>query len=469
VPHFIENVIAQPENYQLMEIDKADVIQAINAATRRRKHRKDFRPYLTDTDRVAESFLRDIASGEYLSKIEYRELRRRNTNGKDRDIKQPSPYTLILQHIAIIKVQPYYDRVDTHIGLNCKKGCGINAKVRSRSVNKKLKHIFFDCREYTHALIIDQRQCYAHVSRKTARRALKNIGVPRALADYYINVSFYGREFPIGTPTSPLLHHIIMHPTDRLLRQMSSRIVRYADDCFAAFKSKAEAHAAMWRVKNLWWYTLQIRAKPQHTRVVSLSDSVDFCGNIYYRNADRGITDHDKGYVLLRDNIARRAAASTPKNYPSYFGLLKGVDGFNFMLTIENRDMNIRKITESIRVHRPLDAQPIDIEELVTSGAVFDILDYEVRLDGNKQPDWCKCIIALNEHVDADGVRPVRQFSGGFRVIAQFLQKCADNYADKTLFLPLEECQADKHNGYIIKGSLHLITSVDAHGQYIYN
>jgi hypothetical protein len=445
-----------------MNIEKADIIQAIAAARKGRSKRKDF-CYTKDD---ADAFAAAIADGTYTQHIAYRKLKKRNSNGKVRDILQPNNYTLVLQHLCKILLQPYYAPHDNNVGLNCKLGHGITAKQRANSVVKRIKHVYYDLRQYSYALIIDQRQCYAHITIKTARRALKRIGVPRWLNDYAISVCFYKKQFPIGVPTSPLVHHIVMVESDKLAKSLSPHTVRYADDNFVPMRTKEDAQRALWRVKNLWWYTLQIRAKRQSVRIVPLSAPSDFCGNVFHRNENKCITDHNKGYTLVRASIVERARRCTNKNYPSYFGLIKVTDGFNLLLKLE-QDLKLSALTEKIRISRSkLDAPEIEVKELCDTKRVFDIEGYEVRYDKDGTANWMHCLISF-QNKGADR-RETRSISGGYVTLAAYLDALQKSYAKEDL-LPIEDCIIDKLNGYYLRGSLEMIVAKLKNGQYITN
>ncbi len=444
-----------------MDITEADIIKAIAAARKGRSKRKDF----CFTDKDADAFLAAIADGSYTQQIAYKQLTKRNANGKVRDILQPNNYTLVLQHLCKILLQPYYERFDNNVGLNCKKEHGITAKQRANSVVKRIKHIYYDLRQYNYALIIDQRQCYAHITIKTARRAMKKIGVPRWLNDYAISVCFYEKQFPIGVPTSPLMHHIIMVESDKLAYSLSPHTVRYADDNFVPCRTKEDAQSALWRVKNLWWYTLQIRAKRQSVRIVPLDVPSDFCGNVFHRNANKCVTDHNKGYTLIRESIAQRAKQCTNKNYPSYFGLIKATDGFNFLLKLE-KDLKLYALTNKIRISRSnLDAPEAEIRELCENKTLFDIEDYEVRYDKDNNPNWVHCLISCPTKVQ--NKRTVHSLSGSYHTIASYIDLCEKQIGKKEL-LPIEDCVIDKLNGYYLRGTLKMIVAKE-NGEFITN
>lgn len=321
-----------------------------------------------------------------------------------------------------------------------------------------MKHIFYDRRDLNYTLVIDQRKCYDHITPKAYRRALKMLGVPKGLVDFSVNVSFAGKSFPIGTPTSPFAHHIIMLATDRVIRDISPLAVRYADDVILPFATREEAQRAKWRIKNHWWYTLGIRAKRHTVQVRPMTVPTDFCGIVFRRNEGRGVCDHDKGYARLRDAIALRAKKSTRKSYPSYFGLLRAVDGYGLMLKIE-RDMNLQQLTEKIRIDRNLDAPNIGVKDLAEEGVVFTIHDYETRCDKNNAANWIKCLISFKDP-SANGRRVMREFHGNYQGIISFHLACEQAFG-KGALLPMTGMKIVNSCGYIYEGSTNMLDYID--------
>lgn len=61
----------------------------------------------------------------------------------------------------------------------------------------------------------------------------------------YIDVSFVSGELPIGTPTSPFIHHLLMKDFDDLAKRIAPFSLRYADDNFLAFYTKEDANCQM--------------------------------------------------------------------------------------------------------------------------------------------------------------------------------------------------------------------------------
>lgn len=83
-------------------------------------------------------------------------------NGKVREINSPDLTTRIYQHLVLVKLGPLYYEKDNMNGLNCKPGFGITASSKSRSLIKKMKHVYYDRLDLKYCLVIDQRKCYNH-------------------------------------------------------------------------------------------------------------------------------------------------------------------------------------------------------------------------------------------------------------------------------------------------------------------
>ncbi|MCM1518968.1 MAG: reverse transcriptase domain-containing protein [Pseudoflavonifractor sp.] len=448
-----------------MAITATDIITAITDTQRTRARGRNLSAYTRDKAKATAAILDDIATGRYRSKLCYKEKDIINVNGKRRHILCPDDYTLILEHLATGLLSPIYARLDPMVGVNCKKGCGISAKWRRGSVAKRVKHIFYDRRDMKYALIIDQRKCYDHITPAVFRRSLKHIDAPRWLIDFACDIAFVGKRFPIGTPVSPLAHHIVMLGHDLLIRRISPLAVRYADDNLIPCRTREEANAAKWRVKNYWWYVQGIRAKRHTARVVPLSQPVDFCGIVYHRNEAEGVCSHNKGYTLLRPDIARRALTrSTPRRWPSYFGQLKSVDGYNMMLKIQDKMPSLQRLTEKIRINRRLDAPNITVQELAERGLYFAIHDYEIRCDPKNKTNWIKCLISYPSEEHA-GKREVREYHGNYSGIIDF-HLLLEQQVGRSAVMPITCARIVNACGYIYEDSTNMITEIPDQPEY---
>lgn len=387
----------------------------------------------------------------YLSFIKYKKLERVNGNGKVRKIDSPTFVTRIYQHLFLLLIEPVYYSKDNMTGLNCKPGCGITSNTRRKSVVRLLKGLFYDRLDLEWALIIDQRKCYDHITVNIFRRAMRRIVDDRKLIDFAVNVCFVNGKLPIGTPTSPMVHHIVMLGFDYYAKSISPFVVRYADDVIMAFHTKEDANASKWRVKNYWWYNLGIRAKSNTTRIFSLYDSIDFCGYVFHRNG-MDISAHNKGYVSVRERTVNRAKiCGSDDKWASYFGIFKHADSFNLALRIE-KDMKLKDLTSKIKIDRSMDARNIDIKGLIDKK--FFVLDYDIRRDNKGNPNWIKCLIGIDEVVDGvlTGKIEAREFHGNYQGIINFVLACEVKYG-KSVILPIEDVEIENQCGYIFKDS----------------
>ena len=436
-----------------MTVTEDIVRAAMSNAAKGHSNKDEVGRMLNNADAYAKSVVASIASGEYRKHLKYRKLTKQNPNGKKRHIDSPLLFTFVLQHLFILMAKPYYDWHDNKNGINCKPGCGITSSDKANSVIHRLKHLVYDRRDLNYCLIVDQRKCYEHISPKIFRRAMRRLTADRDLIEFGIDVSFVDGHLPIGTPTSPLLHHIVMLEFDQWSKQAAPFSMRYADDCIFATYTKEEANELKWRGQNHWWYELQIRAKASAIRLQPLDKEVSFCGYVVRRNPDKGVADHNKGYTTLRQNIRARASrCRKDDSWASYYGLLRHADGYNLMKKIEEK-MKLRQLTEKIRINRSMDAPNINPRDL--AGKQFTIYDYDIKSDSKGTPNWIKCLIGIEEK-DEEGNLTGRmkafEFHGSYMYIVEFMTMAEKTFGKQNM-LPLEEMEIENQCGYIFKGS----------------
>ena len=430
-------------------ITEYDFEMAILGAAQGHTRCKEIRDAKANRKDLAKELYAAYRDGSYIDKIEYRNIKKVNNNGKVRKIDWPSHTTRFYQHLALLKLIPMYMSKDNLNGLNCKAGCGINAADKRKSVLHRLKHIFYDRLDLHYALVIDQRKCYEHMTPTVFRRMLRQVVDDRELVDYCVNVVFVGGKLPIGTPTSPTAHHIIMLAFDYFVRSMTPHSVRYADDNFLAFATKEEAQQAKWRVQNYWWYVLGIRAKRHATRVVPLDKPLDFCGYILHRGG-RG---HSKGYVGVRKSILKSASRATDRNWPCYCGILSSADCMRKMELIE-KVMKLNQLTEKIKLHRALDAPHISMKEVC--GVALTIVDYDLRHGKDGKGGWIKFLFAIPT---PEGVVLARESHGNFTYLIEFISMSEQEFGGKKAILPLEDVVIEDQCGYIFRDSTNQITT----------
>ena len=423
------------------------------------RSKTEVRRMLKDTDGYCDMLYHNLQDGCYKGKLAYRKLERTGHNGKRRKLLSPSLYTRVLQILWCQQVKPIYDRHDPMDGLNCKQGCGINAQSRRRGVVHRLKHIYYDRRDLHYGLLIDQRKCYDHITPKVFRRKMSEIVKDKWLIELGMSVVFTpDGQFPIGTPSSPLAHHIIMLDMDAMIHQLAPVHVRYADNIFLAAQTKEELQQAKWRIKNWWWYDLGMRAKRQDISIFPLSEGMDFCGYVFHRNKGKRVCDHDKGYTTIRRSTAKRIRkCNNNKSYGSYFGIMKCADAFRLMTETE-QNMKLQELSARVRIDRKMDAQKIDVRELADNGTVFTIYDYKIRRDREGKANWIKCLIGIEEQ--ESGRVLAREFHGNYSCIIEAIESWEKAFGRKDM-LPIESCEIENQCGYIFKGSTNQIKYID--------
>lgn len=437
-----------------MEIGKEDVVAAIRKSAIGHSYKSEVRDMLSDIDSYAESVLNAVSTGSYPELLAYREFDTVNTNGKRRHIEQPSLFTRVLQHLSIVLLKPLYDALDPHVSFNCKEGYGICASDRSKSLSHFLKHNVYDRRDLHYALTVDQRRCYDHITRKLYRKSLKRLTSDSGLIDFAVNVTFHGNSFPIGTPTSPFAHHVVMLAFDRWLGSVPGPKARYADDTVLFFRTSEEAAEAKWRIMNFWWYVYGIRAK-RNPQIIDLDGSpLSFCGIVFRRNRGRNVTSHDKGYCRPRKNIRDRARqCRRDASYSSYFGIFSKTDSFNFLTTLEER-MNFSELTQKIKITRSFDAQPISLPELAKH--VFNIYDFELRYNKDGTANWVRLMVGYPE-IDSEGTATGKYLRFCLKTeaeaIVQFMAMVKVAVDRGEAKLPFDGVELENACGYMFRGS----------------
>ena len=414
---------------------------------------------LADRDTYVLKICDSIETGKYKDMMSYREFETKNSNGKMRHIESPSLFTRVLQHVFILLILPLYESNDTKISFNCKKGYGISSNQKDKSLTHRIKSVMYERRDLHYALHMDQRKCYEHMTRKIFRRALKQLTDDRELIDFGVEVTFNGNSFPIGTPTSPLAHHIIMLAFDRWLGSVPGPKFRYADDLICFFPTKEEVNRAKWRIRNYWWYEYGLFAK-RNPHIVDIDRApLSFCGIVYRRNPDKDKTSHGKGYTKLRDNIRKAARECTDDNaWPSYFGILSKCDSFQTIISIEET-MNFTDLATKIKIIRDFDAEPISLPDLAKHR--FNIYDFELRYGkdkatGNQVPNWVRLLVGVKE-IDESGNSTGRflryciktESSAIVSYMAEIKRIIDSGYS----VLPLDDCELENAAGFMFKGS----------------
>lgn len=276
-------------------------------------------------------------------------------------------------------------------------------------------------------------------------------------------MSFVDGRLPIGTPTSPYVHHVVMLGFDLWLRDNFPWAIRYADNVFVATATRQEANAAKWRIKNFWWYELGIRAKRHTARIVHIDAAgTDICGYRLYRFPGKGATDHDKGITLVRRSTLESARkADNDRSWASYFGLLRHADTYRIMQQIE-RDMKLSQLTARIRIDREMDAKNIPMQN-VPQLQTLTLYKYEIR-QSKGEDNWIKCLIGtpeLNKETgEPTGKTLAYEFHGNYQGIIRWIRELEKLFPGKE-FLPIEDARIVNECGYIFEGSTNQLRYIE--------
>ncbi len=408
---------------------------------------------------------------------EYRQLEKTNNNGKVRQIDAPTLKTLVMQHLWIELVMPFYMDAEPGVARNCLEGRGVTSDKREGSILKEAKRLFYDRRELNYLASADQRQCYQRLTARTYRLGMKvlrnrvlsktspekvseTIAFWRWLIDLGEQVSFIDGRLPIGTPTSPLIHHIAMLPFDLWLTENYAWAVRYADNVWVATGSRHEAQQALWRIRQYWWYVYGLRAKRHGAGVLPIDGTgVDLCGFVVQRFPGKSATDHNKGLTRMRPATLHRAVRSrNDESWAAYFGLMKHADCYGIMQETEQR-MKLTELTKRVRIDREMDARNIEMKEL--EGIEHTVYKYEIR-KGREGDNWMKALIGIPEvdpqtNVPTGRIR-AREYHGNYQGIIRWLRELEKSGID---FLPIEDARIVNQCGFIYEGSTNQIQFIE--------
>lgn len=448
--------------------------KAIFRACSNHRKKPEVKKMMNKLDYWSDLLYDKLMDGSWKNLINYRDLIKTNPgNGKVRHIKTPSLVTRVYQHLLLELIEDTYYKKDNLNAVNCKPGCGITATDKNKSVVKRMKNLFYDKREYEFYLNIDQRKCYDHVKKKVVRKALKYLFSDKWLIDFALDVCFVDGKLPIGTPTSPVIHHILLLRFDYFVKELSPITIRYADDNFLAFKTKEEANTAKWRIMNFWWYELEIRAKRHNLIIAPFTKPIDFCGFVFHRTPEKKISDHNKGYTAIRRAILRRAKqCKTQESWAAYYGILSHSDINNNLIFNIMSAKNFKDFVGNIRIDREHDYPELEIKTVTDANLTFVLKDYIFKFSGGK-PNYVTMVVLFNrndpkvqeilgnDNPTDTGNALIRVIKGNFSGIITYLQKLEEIFGGKENILPIKNVELFFKSGYIFKNSTNIINTID--------
>ena len=470
-----------------MYITEQHIREAVLETFEGRQGTKPVLAFKSDLDGNIQHIFEAVQDGTYTEMLRFYKKTIVNKDKKVRHIDAPLLSALVIEHLWLVVMKPVYELVNPGVARNCLPQHGITARKREFSLLKEAKRLFYDQRDLTWLVDVDQRQCYQRVSVKAYRRGMKvmrdkvmaTVTIASAaglfptewhdyrwwrwLTDFGEDVGFVDEHLPIGTPTSPYIHQIVMLSFDCWLRENFKWAVRYADNTFIATPTKDEAHQALWRVRQFWWYEQGIRAKRQTARIVAIDErGVDICGYVLKRFPGRTATEHNKGLTLVRRSTLQSARRTdNNRSWGSYFGLLKHADTFRIMQQIE-RDMKLTQLTAKIRIDREMDAKNIPMQN-VPQLQTLTLYKYEIR-QSKGEDNWIKCLIGtpeLNKETgEPTGRTLAYEFHGNYQGIIRWIRELEKIFPNKE-FLPIEDARIVNECGYIFEGSTNQLRYIE--------
>ncbi len=83
-----------------------------------------------------------------------------------------------------------------------------------------------------------------------------------------------------GSPLSPLLANIYLHPFDKAMHRAGIRMIRYADDLLLLCRSEGRAQHALQHAQRQL-ATLKLELNPKKTQIADFSTGIEFLGHIF--------------------------------------------------------------------------------------------------------------------------------------------------------------------------------------------
>lgn len=376
---------------------------------------------------------------------------------KSRIISTTSFHVRVIMHTVLLLIHPRYSELLTEHAFNCIEGRGINSKVKRYSLNHQLKSAIFE-NKLTHYLQMDIRKCYQSTNGKILRRVLYEIFGRSPFTSKIFQIAICELGLPIGTPPSPIMHHIMMIKADHWIKEVLrvKFYYRYADDIIILSDDKHQLHEWKHRIMNYLFYELDYVIKGT-VKIRPLSCNPDIGGYVYHKHERNGQDQHNKGHVTIRKSTKIRAQHNPTER--TYFGIMKFADAIN----LSYKTMNFNDLVDKMRIKRRMDSPEVDIHDI--QGVKLSILDYQVKKpDKDKGKYWVKIQVAYRIH-KGDKFRSVRVVKGSYEWIIRSLIELDEWIMDKAIakdcsidevrkhILPIDGVYFDYSCGWIIRGT----------------
>ena len=249
-------------------------------------------------------------------------------DGKKRPLGIPTVKDRIVQTAVKMVIEPIFEHefLDMSYGFRPERGC----KEALREVDGLLKQ------GYTYIVDADMAKYFDSISHELLESQLEaRIGDGRLLE---VLAGWLRQEVvqelerwtptggtPQGSPISPLLANIFLHPLDKLMTERGYRMVRYADDFVILCQSAEEATEALEEVKA-WTTENRLSLHPDKTHVGDCREEGQGFEFLGYRFEAGKRTVRKKSLKALKDKIRAKTPRTSGKS------LRQVIDSLNPML-----------------------------------------------------------------------------------------------------------------------------------------
>jgi RNA-directed DNA polymerase len=249
-------------------------------------------------------------------------------DGKKRPLGIPTVKDRIVQTAVKMVIEPIFEHefLDMSYGFRPERGC----KEALREVDGLLKQ------GYTYIVDADMAKYFDSISHELLESQLEaRIGDGRLLE---VLAGWLRQEVvqelerwtptggtPQGSPISPLLANIFLHPLDKLMTERGYRMVRYADDFVILCQSAEKATEALEEVKA-WTTENRLSLHPDKTHVGDCREEGQGFEFLGYRFEAGKRTVRKKSLKALKDKIRAKTPRTSGKS------LRQVIDSLNPML-----------------------------------------------------------------------------------------------------------------------------------------
>lgn len=390
-----------------------------------------------------------IKAGKYCD-VKYKHMTIKSRDGKLRYLSMCSFRDRIIMHVILIMIMPKFMGQLSDDAFNCIQYRGINSSYKRGDANHMLKA--YMNKGFWGYLQLDIKKCYQSTQSQILEREQR-----RLLGDQFLDLlnhySMCETGLPIGTPMSPINHHIIMLAVDRFIKQelKITGYVRYADDMIL-FGDKQQLHEAYHRIGNKLYYEYGYQLKKE-SHPTPIMVPLVVLGYKYH-------VGHTRVKRTSKERMKR--AWHNERSRASYLGILKGCDSINLQRTLNMNFSDI--ISEETKVTRRMDSPLDKIENLTCK---FDILDFEVREPDKRNGKYWMRMQVRFEQNDTTVTRLIKGYQPA---LCMFLLNVEKEIKKKAMlssmsydevrneFLPIQGAELDNQNGWIFKGTINKIS-----------